>query len=139
MKKILSGVLMILMSTSCIFFIWDTEPSGKTAYWYIKNSTDIPLSVSWVKDTSEYLSVGDSLCIQGGGMYQPLHPPRFKNSMRFYDIYVYDEEGNELCRWVEGEIQEGQRDIYKEKYWTHYRDSSDYIWVFDIIDEDFAY
>lgn len=63
MKKLISGVLMILMSTSCIFFIWDTEPSGKTAYWYIKNSTDIPLSVSWVKDTSEYLSVGDSLCI----------------------------------------------------------------------------
>lgn len=139
MKKLISGVLMILMSTSCIFFIWDTEPSGKTAYWYIKNSTDIPLSVSWVKDTSEYLSVGDSLCIQGGGMYQPLHPPRFKHSMRFYNIYVYDEDGNELCRWVEGEIQEGQRNIYEEEYWTHYRDSLDYIWVFDIKEEDFAY
>lgn len=135
MKKLLSGILMLLMTTSCIFFLWDPAPSGKTAYLYIKNSTDIPLSVSWVRDQSEYLSVRDSICIASSGMWT--RSPKFnENSMRCYNLYVYDEDGNELCSWVDGDVQEGQRNFYEEEFWTYYRDSLVYIWVFDITEED---
>lgn len=140
MKKLLAGVFTLLMSTSCIFFIWDRMPSGEHGYWYLKNETDITLKVShsWMLAEYEIVDSGDSICIY------PIYPsayfathPKFDSFCKLDSIYVHDENGKELCRWIQGDIQEGQRNIYEEEYWTYYRDSLDYIWVFDVTSEDF--
>lgn len=137
MNKLILGILMIAMATSCIYFIWDREPSGEQAYWYLKNTTEKTLSIYTSESTNEVYSipVGDSVCIYMSSDYYTQHP-KFNHVILPNYIRVHDDNGNELCTWSREEIKDGQRDIYEKEFWTQYNTDLDYIWVFDIINKD---
>lgn len=141
MKKLF--LLVVLMLTAC------DPPEYTNCYYgwfYFRNSTEnefvVHLSIDEDSKTSDY---DDALIVPGKSeiiyWYNPIlvyDAPVFKDFLVVDTITVCDNNGKELIKYIQGEIKEGQRDVFDEKEWSYTEnpDELTYIWEFNITEED---
>ena len=142
MKKFL--FLVVLMLTAC-----DPEEYMNYYYgwFYFKNSTDNELIVRLsINESPDRVSEYDDVTLVPGKSeiifwYNHLlvdNVPLFKDFLVVDTITVCDNNGKELIKYIQGEIKEGQRDVFDEKEWSYTEnpDELTYIWQFNITEED---
>lgn len=150
MKKFIIGAFLLISFCACDPPEW---LYGHSAYWYIKNTTDIPLKIE--ADHTDFrtnldLRMGESLTIapgdsilicQSGRCFGDNEFPPFEDFLGLDGLYVYDADGKILREWFKINREDETCSIFKEGEWRHYiepRGGGEFLftWVYDISNED---
>ena len=153
MKNFIISAVMLLPLSMCVPSRWlELSETWPEAFWFIKNTTDIPLRVTTPRRDyktnhtlryQNFLEVdpGDSIFIyRSGDRYGDDELPSFDVFLELDSIYVYDKDGKELREWLkEKEVEE--RSVFKEEAWRRYVEPDfpeNLVWVYDICEDDLA-
>lgn len=140
-KNVLIGAFILLSFCACDPDKW---LSGHQGLWYLKNTTDITLEITYPSIRMDSMTIvpGDSICIYRSNHYLGDNEfPEFDNFLELDSIYVYDAGGNKLCEWLKQNMEVEERNVFKENVWIHCKEhiagpEYAFIWVYDICNDD---
>jgi len=134
-KYFLIGTIMLISLTGCIPSMiilsnfdnkeleLDMPHDVHQGCWYLKNTTDIPLKFSYKKENlwrtpNSLFKPGDSISFYVYNANAELNEfPSHQDLLRDIDsIYVYGEDGTELCKWIKKESKE--ESVFNEGNWA---------------------
>lgn len=133
MRKTIFGVFMLLSLSACDPIEW---MEARNTYWYIKNTTNIPLLILPQIETVPRITLPcDSLMIYWDGKllgYDTIYP--FERLHEVVDkITICDTSENILKEWLLDNILEEEESIFRKDNWEHDKvNYNEEIWVYEI-------
>lgn len=153
MKRIVYVILVAIGCVSCDPEIYMN--GGHESEWFIKNTADMPFSVSWTyNDINEKVEIapGDSVAIGVVCSLPSIGGPEFSliteivGSGDDKGLIFYSEDGMQIRHWRWSERDGSGRQLFNESLWRKYvRDQQpqperegyiDVTWVFDVLPGD---
>lgn len=153
MKRIVYVILVAIGCVSCDPEIYMN--GGHESEWFIKNTADMPFSVSWqYNDIHEKVEIapGDSVAIGVVCSLPSIGGPEFSliteivGSGDDKGLIFYSEDGMQIRQWRWSERDGSGRQLFDESLWRKYvRDQQpqpdregyiDVTWVFDVLPGD---
>uniref|UniRef100_UPI004056D405 hypothetical protein n=1 Tax=Alistipes sp. TaxID=1872444 RepID=UPI004056D405 len=131
--------------------------SSNHGYWYVNNMTNNTLEVAIYKHSYEkeyvkkILLPKDSICVgTSGRLLGNRELPQFEDLLQYDSLYICDEKGNVLQKYLQENKDIEERSIFREEEWRFYEEFLgtvktvsngtlllfDCIWVYDIREED---
>ncbi len=157
MKRIYYAVLVAIICVSC-------DPpeialsGGHESEWFIKNTTDMLFSISWMYDDiyeKVQIAPGDSIALGVVCSIRSIGDPKFSYITEIVGSYddqgliFYSEDGTQIRHWRWSERNDSGRQLFDESLWRKYvqdqqpqPDREGYIdvtWVFDVLPGDIKF
>lgn len=132
MRKTIFRVFLLLSLSACDPKEW---LESRDTYWYIKNTTKIPLLILPQMDTVPRITLPcESLMIHWDGIllgYDTIYP--FERLHEVVDkITICDTSENVLKEWLLENILEEEESIFRKENWVHYKvNYNKEIWVYE--------